>query len=208
MMRVTLVVIFALAGCTEMSQLSPAADKGPDPTLPAPDKRLVPTVHTAAAKGWAAGETPKAAAGTRVNAFASGLSHPRWVYVLPNGDVLVAETNAPERPEEGKGVKAYFMKRVMKNVGAAVPSANRVTLLRDADGDGVAETRTVFLEGLHSPFGLALIGNDLYVANTDAVVRFPYQSGATSITAAGERVADLPAGPRNHHWTKNILASR
>ena len=203
-----LVFVLALAGCTEMSQLPPAADKGPDPTLPAPDRRLIPTVHTAAAKGWAAGETPKPAAGMRVNPFATGLDHPRWIYVLPNGDVLVAETNAPARPEEGKGVKGFFMKRVMKNVGAAVPSANRITLLRDADGDGVAETRTVFLQGLNSPFGMALVGNDLYIANTDAVVRFPYQPGATQITVAGSKVTDLPAGPRNHHWTKNILASR
>jgi glucose/arabinose dehydrogenase len=203
-----LLFVLALAGCTEMSQLPPAADKGPDPTLPAPDRRLIPTVHTAAAKGWAAGETPKPAAGMHVNAFASGLDHPRWLYVLPNGDVLVAETNAPARPEEGKGVKGFFMKRVMKNVGAAVPSANRITLLRDADGDGVAETRSVFLEGLNSPFGMALIGGDLYVANTDAVLRFPYRPGATRISAAGTKVADLPAGPRNHHWTKNILASR
>jgi glucose/arabinose dehydrogenase len=191
-----------------MSQLPPAADKGPDPTLPAPGRRLIPTVHTAAAKGWAAGETPRPAPGMHVNAFASGLDHPRWIYVLPNGDALVAETNAPERPEEGKGVKGFFMKRVMKHVGAAVPSANRITLLRDADGDGIAETRTVFLEGLNSPFGMALVGNDLYVANTDAVIRFPYQPGATRITAPGAKLSDLPAGARNHHWTKNILASR
>jgi glucose/arabinose dehydrogenase len=191
-----------------MSQLPPAADKGPDPTLPSPDRRLIPTVHTAAAKGWAAGETPKPAAGMRVNAFATGLDHPRWICVLPNGDVLVAETNAPERPEEGKGVKGFFMKRVMKNVGAAVPSANRITLLRDADGDGVAETRTVFLQGLNSPFGMALVGNDFYVADTDAVLRFPYRTGATRISAPGSKVTDLPAGPRNHHWTKNILASK
>jgi hypothetical protein len=143
-----------------------------------------------------------------VSAFATGLEHPRWVYVLPNGDVLVAETNAPERPEEGKGVKAWVMKRVMKKAGAGVPSANRITLLRDADGDGVPETRTVFLEKLNSPFGMALVGNDLYVANTDAVVRFPYKAGDTSITAAGVKVTDLPAGPRNHHWTKNVIASR
>ena len=191
-----------------MSRLPPAADKGPDPALPAPDRRLIPTVHTAAAKGWAAGETPKPAAGMRVNAFARGLDHPRWIFVLPNGDVLVAETNAPERPEEGKGVKGFFMKRVMNKVGAAVPSANRITLLRDADGDGVAETRTVFVQGLNSPFGMALVGSDLYIANTDGVVRFPYQAGATQIRVAGNKVTDLPAGPRNHHWTKNILASR
>jgi len=206
--RATFIVLLALAGCTEMSQLPPTADKGADPKLPAPHRRLIPTVHTATAKGWAAGETPKAAAGMRVNAFASGLDHPRWIYVLPNGDVLVAETNAPERPEEGKSVKGFVMKQVMKKVGAGVPSANRITLLRDTDGDGVAETRSVFLGKLNAPFGMALIGNDLYVANTDAVVRFPYRSGATSIIEPGSKVADLPAGPRNHHWTKNILASR
>jgi glucose/arabinose dehydrogenase len=206
--RAALLFAVALAGCTEISQLPPAADQGPNPTLPPPQRRLIPTVHTAAARGWAAGETPKPAPGMRVNAFAAGLDHPRWIYVLPNGDVLVAETNAPERPEEGKGVKGFFMKRVMQRVGAAVPSADRITLLRDADGDGVAELRTVFLDKLHSPFGMALVGNDLYVANTDAVLRFPYERGATRIAAPGTKLTDLPAGPRNHHWTKNILASR
>jgi len=127
--------------------------------------------------------------------------------VLPNGDVLVAETNAPPRPEDAKGVKGRAMKAIMKKAGAAVPSANRITLLRDADGDGVAETRTVFLEGLNSPFGMALVGNDLYVANTDAVVRFEYKEGATRIDSPGEKLVDLPAGPRNHHWTKNLIAS-
>jgi len=204
----SVVLAVALSACTDMSQLPPAADKGPNPKLPAPDRRLIPTVHTAAAKGWAAGEAPKAAAGMRVNAFAIALEHPRWIYVLPNGDVLVAETNAPERPEEGKGVKGFIMKQVMKNVGAAVPSANRITLLRDPDGDGAAQTRSVFLDNLNAPFGMALIGNDLYVANTDAIVRFPYHPGSTRITAPGTKVTDLPAGPRNHHWTKNILASR
>jgi glucose/arabinose dehydrogenase len=152
--------------------------------------------------------TPLAAAGLSVSAYATGLEHPRWLYVLPNGDVLVAETNAPPKPEDGKGIRGFFMKRVMKRAGAAVPSANRVTLLRDADGDGVAETRTVFLQGLNSPFGVTLVGRDLYVANTDAVVRFPYSNGDTQITTPGVKVADLPAGPINHHWTKNIIASR
>ena len=144
----------------------------------------------------------------QVNAFATDLVHPRWVHVLPNGDVLVAETNAPPRPEDGKGIKGFVMKRVMKRAGAAVPSANRITLLRDADGDGVAETRTAFLEGLNSPFGMVLVGNDLYVANTNAVVRFPYVQGETRITKPGTRVVELPAGPLNHHWTKNVIASR
>ena len=129
--------------------------------------------------------------------------------MLPNGDVLVAETNAPPKPDDGKGIKGWVMKLVMKRAGAGTPSANRITLLRDADGDGIAETRTVFLEGLHSPFGMALVGNDLYVANTDAIVRFPYVDGRDAHRRApATKVADLPAGPINHHWTKNLIASR
>ncbi len=142
-----------------------------------------------------------------MNAFASGLDHPRWLYVLPNGDVLVAETNAPPRPEDNTGIKGWFFARYQKKAGGAVPSANRITLLRDADGDGVAETRTAFLSGLNSPFGMALVGSSLYVANTDAIVRFPYATDATSIPSAGEQILALPGGPRNHHWTKNIIAS-
>jgi glucose/arabinose dehydrogenase len=169
---------------------------------------MIPTVKVAPAKGWPAGVTPKAAAGRQVTAFATDLQHPRWVYVLPNGDVLVAETSAPKRPEEGKGIKGRAMSHFQKKAGSAVPSANRITLFRDADGDGVAELRSVFLDGLNSPFGMDLVGNTLYVANTDAVLRFPYRDGETRITSAGEKVVDLPAGARNHHWTKNLLASK
>jgi glucose/arabinose dehydrogenase len=127
--------------------------------------------------------------------------------VLPNGDVLVAETNAPQRPEDNKGLKGHFFKKYQRKAGGAVPTANRITLLRDADGDGVAETRSVLLSGLNSPFGMALVGDSLYVANTDAVVRFPYTEGQTQITAAPTKVADLPGGPVNHHWTKSLIAS-
>jgi glucose/arabinose dehydrogenase len=202
-----LIVALVLSACTEMSKLPPGADSGPNPMLPEPNKTLIPTVKVAPAKGWPEGVTPKAAQGTRVAAFATGLQHPRWVYVLPNGDVLVAETAAPQRPEEGKGLKAKVMGSYMKKAGSAVPSANRITLFRDADGDGVPELRQVFLEGLNSPFGMVLVGNDFYVANTDAVVRFPYQAGQTSITAKGEKLVDLPGGPRNHHWTKSLTAN-
>jgi glucose/arabinose dehydrogenase len=175
--------------------------------LPAPSSAPIPTVHIAPAKSWPAGTKPASPEGRSVTAFATGLEHPRWVYVLPNGDVLVAETNAPERPDEGKGAKGRIMKIVMKKAGAAVPSPNRILLLRDADGDGVAETRSTFLEGLNSPFGMALVGETLYIANTDAVLRFPYKENETRITAAGDKVVDLPAGTRNHHWTKNLIAS-
>jgi glucose/arabinose dehydrogenase len=180
---------------------------GPNPQLPVPQKSLIPTVHVAKAVGWPQGIQPTAPAGFKVTAFASGLDHPRWVYVLPNGDVLVAESNAPPKPEDGKGFKGFFMKLFMKRAGAGVPSANRITLLRDANGDGVAETRSVFLQGLNSPIGMALVGNELFIADSDAIVKVPYQAGQTQITTAPVKVTDLPAGPINHHWTKNIIAS-
>ena len=207
--RIVLVIAaFALSACGERARLPVSAGMGPAPQLPKPNRTLIPTVKVADAIGWAAGTAPTPAAGLRVGAFATGLDHPRWLHVLPNGDVLVAETNAPPRPKEGKGLKGWFMKMFMKKAGAAVPSANRITLLRDSDGDGVAETRSVFLSGLNSPFGMALVGGDFYVANTDAVVRFPYRAGETKISAPGTRLTDLPAGARNHHWTKSLIASR
>ena len=203
-----LLPLLLLAACGDRSTLSPGADVGPEPVLASPVKRLVPTVDIAPAKGWPPGAAPIPAAGLAVKAFAAGLDHPRWLLVLPNGDVLVAETNAPQRPQDKKGIRGYVMGKVMAKAGAAVPSANRITLLRDRDGDGVAETKTAFLENLHSPFGMALVGDMLYVANTDGIVRFPYQEGATRITAPAQPVAALPGGPLNHHWTKNIIASR
>jgi glucose/arabinose dehydrogenase len=197
----------ALSACGEVATLPVEAGMGPTPKLPPPNTTLIPTVNTAKAVGWIAGAQPVAAAGLAVNAFASGLDHPRWLYVLPNGDVLVAETNAPPKPEEASGgLKDWAAGLVMKRAGARTASANRITLLRDADHDGVAETRSVLLQGLNSPFGMALIGNQLYVANADAVLRFPYETGQTQISAPGVKVTDLPAGI-NHHWTKNLIAS-
>jgi glucose/arabinose dehydrogenase len=199
-----------LAGCGETARLPASAGIGPKPTLPEPNRTLLPTVHIAPAIGWPAGGKPTAAPGFAVQAFASGLDHPRWLYVLPNGDVLVAETNKPPKPEgaEKGGFREWVMGLVMKKAGAGVPSANRITLLRDADGDGVPEIRSTFLAGLFSPFGMALVGDTLYVANADAVVRFPYRTGDLAITAPATKVADLPGGPINHHWTKNLVASR
>ena len=196
------------AGCGGATHLPVSAGTGPSPQLPAPDRSLIPVVHVVTAKGWAAGQTPAAAAGTSVTALATGLDHPRWVYVLPNGDVLVAETNAPERPKDNRGLKGKFFKHYQKKAGGAVPSANRITLLRDTDGDGRADVRTAFLSGLRSPFGMALVGGAFYVANSDALVRFPYETGQTQIVAPPVKVVDLPAGARNHHWTKNVVASR
>ncbi len=197
----------ALAACGSNARLPVAAGTGPDPELPPPNPSLLPTVNIAPAKGWPEGGVPTPADGMKVTAFATDLQHPRWLYVLPNGDVLVAETNAPPQPKDSTGIKGWIKTRIMKKAAAVGPSADRITLLRDTDGDGVADRRTVFLDDLYSPFGMALIGDDFYVANTDAVVRFPYQPGDTQITAAGETVAELPAGPINRHWTKNIIAS-
>lgn len=201
-----LAIAAALAGCGGTARAPVEAGFGPSPYLPEPTYSLVPTVNIATAHGWPAGAKPLAAQGTRVAAFAHGLDHPRWLCVLPNGDVLVAETNGPPRPDDLKGVKGALMKAEMKKTGAVTPSANRITLLRDADGDGVAETRTAFLTGLNSPFGMALVGHDFYVADTDALLRFPYADGDTAISAAGTVVTSLPAGPINHHWTKNLIA--
>jgi len=199
-----------LSGCAlfDPPALPVEAGMGPNPQLPAPDKDLVPTVNIAPAKGWPSGAKPAAAQGFTVTAYATGLDHPRWVYVLPNGDVLVAESDAPAKPDDMKGVKGFVMKEVMKKAGSgARPSANRITLLNGVNTDGSAAIRKVFIANLNSPFGMALVGNDLYVANTDAILRFPYREGQTEISEAGVKVADLPAGSINHHWTKNIIAS-
>lgn len=200
-------LVLALTACGGPEALDPSAGFGPNPTLPPPQTSLFPRVNVAEAVGWAAGGTPVAAPGLRVQAFASGLDHPRWLYRLPNGDILVAESNAPPKPEgKAGGLRGWVQGLVMKKAGAKAPSADRITLLRDADGDGVAETRTAFLEALTSPFGMALVGDTLYVANADAVVAFPYEAGQTRITAAARTLVDLPAG-RNHHWTKSMVAS-
>ena len=172
-------IAYGLTGCGDVATLPEAAGFGATPQLPAPHKSLLPTINIAPAKGWSAGTKPLAAPGTTVSALASGLDHPRWLYVLPNGDVLVAETNAPPKPEDSQGIKGWIMKMVMKRAGAGTPSANRITLL----------------------------GNDFYVADSDAVLRFPYVSGQTTISAPATKLVDLPAGLRNHHWTKNIIAN-
>ena len=212
MRKTRLALVIALAGgltaCGESSSLQVSDGTGPSPKLPEPNKTLIPTVNIAPAVGWPAGGKPTAAAGTQVAAFAEGLDHPRWLYVLPNGDVLVAETNAPPKPDDSSGIRGWVMKKVMGKAGAGVPSPNRITLLRDADHDGVAETRTVFLQNLNSPFGMTLVGNDLYVADTDRLLRFHYEPGATEIKTQPIKVTDLPGGTLNHHWTKNVIASK
>ncbi|RDL47887.1 hypothetical protein BLJAPNOD_05112 [Ensifer sp. M14] len=191
----------------EQATLTAEQGYGSKPQLPKPNPTLIPTVNIADASGWAPGETPTPGGGLVVGAFATELDHPRWLHVLPNGDVLVAETNKPPKEDTGFSVRGFFMGMFMSRAGAEVASANRITLLRDADGDGVAETRSVFLQNLNSPFGMTLSNGMLYVANTDAIVAFTYKDGDTTLTTEGEKIADLPAGPINHHWTKDVIAN-
>jgi glucose/arabinose dehydrogenase len=208
-----LVLVAVIAGATvlvfsrEEATVPIEQGYGPNPTLPEPNPTLLPTINVAEATPWPQGLKPTAVKGFAVNEFAAGLQHPRWLHILPNGDVLVAESNAPPKPDEGFSIRGLVMDIFQGQAGAEVPSANRISLLRDQDGDGVAETKTAFLTGLSSPFGMTLLEGKLYVANADAIVAFPYQDGATEITAPPEKIADLPAG-RNHHWTKDVIASK
>jgi glucose/arabinose dehydrogenase len=205
-------ILFPAAGCTsfvsETAKIAEEQGYGRHPTLPKPNPTLVPTIKIAPATAWPRGATPKPAPGLAVNEFAGGFDHPRWLHVLPNGDVLVAESNAPPKRDGGFSLKRWFQGQFMARAGAKTPSANRITLVRDADGDGKAEFRRTFLTGLNSPFGMALSGRTLYIANTDAIVAYPYADGETEITTPGRRIVGLPAGPINHHWTKDIIASR
>ncbi|RUM98291.1 sorbosone dehydrogenase family protein [Pseudaminobacter arsenicus] len=209
-----LVTLTLMAGCAvllrsqEQATVAIEDGYGPNPKLPPPNPTWLPTVNIAKADPWPEGTKPTAAAGLAVNEFAGDLDHPRWLHVLPNGDILVAESNKPPKPDQGFSIRGWVMGLMQGQAGAEVPSANRITLLRDRDGDGVAEVHSAFLEGLNSPFGMALLDGKLYVANTDAIVAFPYQDGTTQIKAPAEKIADLPGGPINHHWTKDIIASK
>ena len=197
--------LVGLVGCGPQSTLPSQAGFGANPQLPAPHKGLLPTVNFAKALGWPAGAAPTAASGLQVAAYAQGLSHPRWLYVLPNGDVLVAETDGPAT--KPNGFRGWIEQQIMKQVGAQTHSPNQIVLLRGLGPDGKAASRSVFLTGLNSPFGMTLVGDTLYVANTDAVLAFPYKTGETQITAPGVKLLDLPGGPIDHHWTKNVVAS-
>ena len=206
----TILAMLLAAGCSGQRALPNGDTSGPDPALPAPHRSLIPTVDIAPATGWPAGTAPTPAKGLAVTRFADGLEHPRWLYVLPNGDVLVAESNGPAGKGGVGGIKGKVMGAVMKQAGAGVPSAERITLLRDADGDGVAEVKQAFLTGLHSPFGMALVGGTLYIANADALVSVPYRAGQLRSDATPTKLIDLPGkgDELNHHWTKSLLASR
>ena len=198
----------AVIGDAAAADQDPAGEYGASPAIAPPRKSLIPTLHIAKAEGWPNGTMPKPAAGTAVSAFAVGLDHPRWLYVLPNGDVLVAEAQAPPKPDDAKGLRGKLQTLVMKRAGSgAAPSANRIVLLRDTTGDGTAVEQHVFLSGLNSPIGMALFGTSLFGADSDAVLQFPYTPGDTEIHAPPTLVTALPAGPINHHWTKSLIAS-
>lgn len=189
----------------DQARLSDAELTGRVPVMSAVRPQAFPTIAVADAVGWREGEAPEAAPGLRVQRFAEGLDHPRQMLVLPNGDVLVAESNKP--PSDGGGITGAIARWMMGRAGAGVPSANRITLLRDADGDGVAEVKRPYITGLNSPYGMVLVGSTLYVANTDALLAFDYDPAAESITTAGRKIVDLPASGGNSHWTKALAAS-
>ncbi len=194
---------FAYLAWPDTAKLDVNQVAGKTPDITAPRIQMLPTIGVAKAVGWPKGAMPTPAAGLGVQPFATGLDHPRWMYRLPNGDVLVAETNSP--PREGPGIVTRVMNFLMGRAGAGVPSANRITLLRDADGDGTAETRSTFMTGLNSPFGMTLMNGQLYIGNTDALVRVPYADGVTKITAKPERVIKLNGG--GNHWARNVIAA-
>ncbi len=206
LVRASLVVgsVLTLAACDEQAG-DPSAQYGADPKLPDPHQYLLPPMKVMAARGWNPGEMPLVPAGLRVQAFATGFEHPRFVYALPNGDVLVVEANGPKAPVYRP--KDYIEGKIKALAGTAAPGGNRISLLRDQNGRGVPDVRTVFIDHLDSPFGVVLVGNDLFVADTNALLRFPYVPGETRITAPGVKVTDLPAQSPDHHWTKSLAAS-
>jgi glucose/arabinose dehydrogenase len=212
-MAAALLGVASLSACAQQTTVSQQANAGgyapgfgPNPTLPEPEHSLIPTLNVAKAEAWPKGTHPSPAAGLAAAPYASGLDHPRWLYVLPNGDVLVAESNKPGNAPKESGIKAKVQGMAQKKAGAGVESPNKIILLRGVKADGTAETKTVFAENLNSPFGMTLVGNDLYVANADALWRFPYKTGETTLSGKGTKVMDLPAGI-NHHWTKNVAAA-
>ncbi|MDX3900264.1 MAG: sorbosone dehydrogenase family protein [Sphingobium sp.] len=211
LIALTLIVLALLVGTFlyfaqgDTARLAAGADVGREPSFTAPRSEAIPTVNIAEVAGWKAGAKPVAAAGLSVDRFAEGLSHPRSLLRLPNGDILVAETNSPPRPTGG--IFNKVMNYLLGRAGAAVPSPNRITLLRDGDGDGRAEVRTTFLSGLNSPYGMALVGETLFVANTDSLMAFPYKAGETRIAAKGRKILNLPAQLPNMHWTRSLVAN-
>ena len=202
----SIALVLALGACAEKSTKDVSVTQGPQPQLDEPRKTALPTVNVAKGEGWPSAAAPVPAAGLAVNEFAADLTHPRWLLVLPNGDVLAAESDSPGTDKSGGNVRGFIQKMLMKKAGSSKGSANRISLLRDADGDGVAETKKPLLTGLYSPFGMAFANGELFVANADGIVAYPFQPGQASIDVQPRHVTDLPSG-WNHHWTKSMVAS-
>jgi len=202
----SITIALALTACAAKSTKDVSEAQGPSPQLDEPRKTALPTVNVAKGEGWPVGAAPTPAAGLSVNEFAGGLAHPRWLLALPNGDVLAAESDSPGTDRTGGNAKGFVQKLLMKKAGSSQGSANRISLLRDADGDGVAETKTELLTGLYSPFGMAFANGELFIANADGIVAYPFKPGQTSIRVRPRNVTELPSG-YNHHWTKSMVAS-
>ena len=201
---VVALAVAALSACGPAPELATGKNTGPNPALPAPESSFIPTTAFEKARPWTANEHPTAPAGFVVTRYASGLDHPRWLYVLPNGDVLVAESSTIPSPPHG--LLDYVGDYLRKDSADVGVSANRVTLLRDSKGTGTVDTRAVFLKGLDQPFGMLLLNGNFYVGNTASVVRYPYKDGETAIADKGEKILDLPRGGYNNHWTRNLFA--
>lgn len=204
--------LLPLAACGSGQQIDPNSQFGANPVLPAPHEQIVADVGVFETVGWQQGETPSVPAGFRIAAVAQGLSNPRNVLALPNGDILIVETRNKggepvQRPKDPIRDWIMSLAHSQTKSGETPSPSNRITLVRDADGDGRPELRSVLVDHLHAPFGIAVLDGFLYVANTDALVRYPFTPGTTRITAPGVKVTDLPAGPINHHWTKSLTAS-
>lgn len=198
-------IAFYVLSRPDVARFSTAELSGRVPVMASTRGENFPTINVPEATHWAAGQAPRAAEGLAVDRFAEGLDHPRSIFVLPNGDVLVAEAQSPQR--DSSGIENKIMGRLMSKAGAGGQSANRITLLRDADGDGKAEVKSAYITGLNSPYGMALIGKTLYVANTDAILAFPYVEGETKMSGKPAKLVDLPAKGTNRHWTKSLVAA-
>lgn len=206
MTSLALALTLALSGCDEQNTLEASQQVGPNPELPDAQNFLLPPMQVPKGVPWQQGEMPKVAAGLSITKVADGLLHPRQVYVLPNNDVLVVEANGPAgKPKTAP--KQLVTGIIQQSSGKGGKGGDRITLLRNTNGDGVTWEKHIFLENLHSPFGVQLVGNTLYVANADNIMKYPWQEGATRITDPGTQLSELPGGPINHHWTKALLAS-
>ncbi|WP_395623163.1 PQQ-dependent sugar dehydrogenase [Sphingomonas daechungensis] len=199
-------VAASLAGCSD-PDFDDNTQIGPNPVLPKPTQFLIPPMNVAAGTGWSAGQKPTVANGLEIQPLATGLHHPRFVYVLPNGDILAVQSAPPGEPvKRPKDLIFGFVIGKADNLGGPSPKSE-ISLIRDANGDGKLELQTTLLDNLNAPFGVTWVDGTLYVANTDGVVAYPFAPGQTKVSGPGRMLTPLPAGVINHHWTKSLVAS-